>query len=165
VNARSGRWAAIALITVAAPASAADLLGRCVGIDAPEARLACYDAAAGRPVQRTTPTPGVAAPTATATPAAVMAARSEVPRDFGLSPAQRKVEPSGPESIRGRIVGISTDRAGHAALVLDSGQVWSVVDADARLDVGQDVTIGRGALGSFLLTTPDRHAYHVHRTR
>ncbi len=144
-----------------ASASTAEALAHCTSIDAPTARLACYDAAAGR-----TPSPTVAieAPTAP-TAAKARPVHSNDPQEFGLTPAQRKVEPSGPESIHARVAGIGGDGAGHAVVTLDNGQTWFIGDSDSRLDVGQEVTIKRAALGSFLMTTADRHSYRVRRTR
>lgn len=162
--------ATLAVATAAATVpSPSEALARCAVIDAPDARLSCYDALAGRQAQRSAAVtaPSAAAParpTAAATPAPA-AARSSDPRDFGLTALQRKIEPSGPAAIEVRIVGLNADRLGNAVVTLDNGQVWSVHDNDARLEVGEQVTIKRAALGSFLMTTPERHAYHVRRTR
>ena len=102
-----------------ASASTAEALAHCTSIDAPTARLACYDAAAGR-----TPSPTVAieAPTAP-TAAKARPVHSNDPQEFGLTPAQRKVEPSGPESIHARVAGIGGDGAGHAVVTLDNGHM------------------------------------------
>lgn len=142
-----------------------DGLHQCAAIDAAQARLACYDKLAGRmppPSGQEAAAPGRPAPVA---PAAGVAAGDEGAAQFGLSPAQRKVVPSGPSAIQARIAGLSADRLGNAVVALDNGQTWHVSDNDARLEVGQEVTIKRGALGSFLMTTPDRHSYHARRTR
>ncbi len=156
------------LLAAAAPSMAApaiaDALAHCTAIDAPTTRLACYDAAAGRPAERNPlvepPVPATSATAVKPTPA-----RSSDPHDFGLTPAQRKEAPSGPESIHARILGLGGDGGGHAVVSLDNGQTWFVADTDPRLDVGQDITIKRAALGSFLMTTADRHAYRVRRTK
>lgn len=164
--------ALLACSQTAGATTAAETLAHCTSIDAPDARLGCYDAAAGRSPQHAaragadtaSATPAAPArPAAPATPVAVV--HGDDPRDFGLTPAQRVVAPSGPESIRGRIAGLSSDRIGHAVVTLDNGQTWYVSDNDSRLEVGHDVTIKRAALGSYLMTTADRHAYHVRRTR
>lgn len=157
-----------ALLAATAPSLAApsvtDALARCAAIDAPTSRLACYDAAVGRPVGQT-PLAEPPAPAAAVAAAKPAPARTGDPHDFGLTPVQRKEAPSGPESIHARIVGLGGDGGGHAVVTLDNGQAWFVADTDPRLDVGQDVTIKRAALGSFLMTTADRHAYRVRRTK
>jgi hypothetical protein len=56
------------------------------------------------------------------------------------------------------------DGLGHATLVLDNGQTWTVMDTGARLAVGDVVSIRRAALGSFLMMTPSKHSYRVRRT-
>ena len=177
------------MVTLAAPLSGVAApsrdaaLARCAGIDAPERRLACYDDVVGRrsadsgaAVAAATPSaaaasgeagPGSAARAthAAPTPSNEAATGGGAAPDFGLTPAQRKSQPSGPESITARISGLAADRVGHAVLTLDNRQAWFVSDNDARLTVGQEVVIRRGALGSFLLTTAERHSYHVRRTR
>ncbi len=158
---------AICALLSAAPAMA-ETLAHCVGIDAADARLACYDAAAGRPAQpAATARMREAAPAAAAATVAppTGAARNDDPANFGLTPAQRKTEPVGPSVIQAHIAGLSTDRIGNAIVTLDNGQTWILGDNDSRLEVGQTVTIKRAALGSFLMTTPDRHSYRVRRSR
>ena len=85
--------------------------------------------------------------------------------DFGLTPAQVKPAAAVPEAQQATIAGLSGDRIGHALVTLDNGQVWFVTDADARLGIGDKVTINRAALGSFMMITTDRHAYKVRRSR
>jgi hypothetical protein len=160
--------ATLALVVAAPVTAAPGTLSQCASVDAAEARLACYDAVAGR-----TPRPGThgeireTASAAAAVPpsAPTAAARRDDAANFGLSSAQLKVEPSGPSAIQAHIAGLSTDRIGNAIVTLDNGQTWILSDNDSRLAVGEDVSIKRAALGSFLMTTPDRHAYRVRRTR
>lgn len=171
----------------ATPTTARDL-ARCAGIAAPDARLACYDALAGRaaPATATAPTPASIAPPAAATanptptastapptPAPVSTFASD-PRNFGFSEAQQHAQaqphaaPQGPAAIQARIAKMIDNRAGRAYLVLDNGQTWVFVDADAddaRLSPGDPVTIKRASLGSFLLLTQSKHSYHVRRTQ
>ena len=181
--------AACLAVTLAAPLSGVAAtsrdaaLARCAGIDAPERRLACYDDVVGRRTADSGAAVAAATPSATvasseAGPGSAARATHAAPTasneaatgggatpDFGLTPIQRKPQQSGPESITARIAGITGDRVGRAILTLDNGQTWLVGDNDARLTVGQEVVIRRGALGSFLLTTAERHSYHVRRTR
>jgi hypothetical protein len=165
-------------------------LARCAGIAAPDARLACYDALAGRsaPATAAAPTatlPAPAPPTAgaatSATPAAPAAPPAPAPvssfasdpRNFGLTEAQQHAQaqphaaPEGPASVQARVTKLIDNRAGRAYVVLDNGQTWVFVDAadDARLSPGDPVTIKRGSLGSFLMLTPSKHSFHVRRTQ
>lgn len=161
--------AALAFAQLAPAATLEEAIGRCRDIEAPTARLACYDAASGRP---TTPARGAAngVPAASAPgpaalpPAATTAAPAPATSDFGLPPAQAK-PPAVAESLQATISALSADRIGHAVITLDNGQVWYVAEADSHLSVGDKVTIKRAALGSFMLTTADRHGYKVRRTR
>jgi hypothetical protein len=160
---------AAAAAAAAAP-STADMLARCRGIEAPGARLACYDAAAGRPAEAAASTAPVtmttpASPPPVAPAPSPEATRAEQLRNFGLSATQIQPQAQGPEAIRARIAGLSADRVGHAVVSLDNGQTWLVADDASRLEIGQDVTIKRAALGSFLMTTGDRRAYSVRRSR
>jgi hypothetical protein len=133
-------------------------LERCAGIAAPDARLACYDALAGRSAPATaaaptptlptpTPAPAPAPPTAgaatSATPAAPAAPPAPAPvssfasdpRNFGLTEAQQHAQaqphaaPEGPASVQARVTKLIDNRAGRAYVVLDNGQTWVFVDA------------------------------------
>ena len=135
--------------------SSVEALERCVAIDAAELRLACYDAVAGRTDASGTP---------------VHAAPAKDPatleRNFGLSAEQlRPVAPQGPDAIHAKIAGLTTDRVGHAIVSLDNGQIWFVSEDASRLAIGAEVTIRKAALGSFMMSTADHHAYTVRRTR
>jgi hypothetical protein len=156
----------------AEPPGSADDMARCAAITAAEERLACYDALfcariaasderlACYDARAKTKSPEPEAP-------AVVAARPERRPDdaasFGL---MRRASPSaqGPQQIRAVVTGLSVDRLGSVLVSLDNGQSWTLTDADARLNAGDAVTIRRAALGSFLMTTPSRHTYRVHRT-
>jgi hypothetical protein len=86
-----------------------------------------------------------------------------------LTPAQMHVTAAGPTAIQARVTKIVESRLGigHPAVVLDNGQTWTFTETndDARLGPGDPVTIKRAALGSFLMTTPSKRTYHVHRTQ
>jgi hypothetical protein len=179
----------ISVSAFSATAPTAADLARCAGIAAPDARLACYDALAGRAAERsaptaaTTPAPASAAPptptvaptvaatgTAPATPALppAPAASTNDPRNFGFTEAQLharaqpQAAPEAPVAIQARVAKI-----GRAYVALDNGQTWTFIDAadDAQLSPGDSITIKRGSLGSFLLITRSKHSYHVHRTQ
>jgi hypothetical protein len=191
--ARQARITLLLGISVAAFSATSPIAGdlaRCAGIAAPDARLACYDALAGRsaPATAAAPTPTLPAPApptagaaTSATPAAPAAPPAPAPvssfasdpRNFGLTEAQQHAQaqphaaPEGPASVQARVTKLIDNRAGRAYVVLDNGQTWVFVDAadDARLSPGDPVTIKRGSLGSFLMLTPSKHSFHVRRTQ
>ncbi|MEP6885789.1 MAG: hypothetical protein ABJC66_13665 [Gammaproteobacteria bacterium] len=165
-------------------------MAHCAAVVAADARLACYDelarAMARQPVAVAPP---VRAPTATAMPTATAAATAAEPappaspgaapaapaaaasppsdadrvRDFGFSFDRSHPAPKGPPSIQARIASIAENRTGGAQLVLDNGQAWTFTDNDGRVSAGDAITIKRASLGSFIMTAPSNHTYHVHR--
>lgn len=160
-------WRLVLLPMVSLPCAAVtpdrEPFEHCVVIESAAARLACYDAAAGRAAERSIQVPDSAAKTPSEAPAPVEAGAAA--GDFGLTPAQRKLEPTGPDAEQAVINSVADDRVGHAIVALDNGQTWFVAEPDGRLRAGQVVTIRRAALGSFTMTTDDRHGYKVRRTR
>lgn len=181
---RGALLVALAALLGASPSRAAELtteLKHCTAIAGAEARLACYDALAGRsangtatgvvpaitapaaaaPVQAI---PAAAAPAAVAPVAAAMAVTAPVPapapapvdpaeaaKNFGLSSAQLHSAPSGPPSIEAHVTAVTVDRALRSYVALDNGQTWASTDGGLELDSGEPVTIKRAALGSFML--------------
>ena len=131
-------------------------LARCAEIAAPDARLSCYDALAGR-MAASVRTPAGAPP----------APRQRDAADFGLNPVQPQPAPVAARSIEARVTKVIAVRPGlgHPSVLLDNGQVWTFTETedDARLGPGDPVSIKRAALGSFLMTTPSKHTYHVRR--
>lgn len=170
----TSRCLLIVALLGAVPAIAADPsngagLTHCAGINAPTARLACYDALAGR-----TPEPARTADAASAAtlapttkePAAASAANE--PANFGLSQAQIHKTPEGPAAIQARVLRIGAGQSGgRSYVVLDNGQTWVFTDKDQdrRLRSGDLVTIRRAALGSFMLTAASKRSYHVRRSQ
>jgi hypothetical protein len=148
-----------------------DGLARCAAIDASAARLACYDALAGRmPVTAVAVSPAAAVAPAgapAAAPAAPVAPATNDPQNFGLAQVQVHTAAEGPKSIQVHVAEVIDNGVTRASVVLDNGQTWTFTEssADAYLRPGDQVTIKRAALGSFLLVTPAKHSYHVHRTR
>jgi len=166
---------ALPAFSAAAP-SGADL-ARCAGVAAPDARLACYDALAGRPADRTPPAasvtgaasstsaPSTAGPAGTTT-AAPTAAASDA-KNFGLPPAPVQKPAQNTAAVSAHIVKIIDNRVGHGYAVLDNGQTWVFVDPpdDSGLSPGDPITIKKGSLGSFVIVTASRRSYHVRRTQ
>jgi hypothetical protein len=170
--------AASAATPSAAPPSAADL-ARCAAIAAAESRLACYDtlassSAAVRPAAGATfpATPGAASPAAAAPAASAQPAAPPPPateatsiQNFGLTAAQQHLTDLGPRAMHARITSVTRYEPGHASIFLDNDQRWVVNEDDGRLSPGDQVTIKRAAMGSYMLLSPANHTYHVRRMR
>lgn len=169
---RAVAWLAMGLTLAAAASARESKLARCAAIDDANARLACYDALAGRKsqdvVQNTVIPPATPLSTAAGAPAPGSAAAAApdpavAAQKFGLSnPQQRKVE-EGPTAIQAHVAKALFDRNRRGYLLLDNGQTWLIVDDEAQLDDGEAVTIRRAALGSFMLTSASHHSFHVRR--
>ena len=161
-------------------ASAADALAtelaHCAAIAKADARLACYDAAAGRTASASaTPAePRAAATAATPAPATSAAAKpsaapiepTAAPENFGLSSSQLHAPPPGLQSIQAHVAEIIVDPLRRNYVVLDNGQTWASIDGELNLNKGELVTIHRAALGSYMLqSTVTKLAYHVRRLK
>jgi len=155
---------------------AAEPSHRCSAIDDASQRLACYDAAFGRPAGATTvaitPKPALApAATATATATAAVDPVAQQRAEFGLSDAAKKArdpqQSAQAESITDKLATLGQRPTGELVFNLQNGQVWLQIESDSRTRVkaGDTVTIRRGALGSFLLVGPDRMPVRVRRAR
>ena len=174
-------------IATAATAPSSDDMARCAAIQAADTRLSCYDALARRPADKVPPTVAKTAPSPAAPPAssaastspgsavpapsaavqapATVATIAADPQNFGLSAVQQHTADLGPKSETAHISIVSSDQTGRTFVVLDSGQTWTVMDSDGRLNGGDAVTIKRAALGSFLMLTPSNHSYRVRRAK
>ena len=117
-------------------------LARCAAVATGSARLACYDALAGRPTADTG---------SSADPAGVI--------------AQPAAAPAQPSVIRAAIARIDAGQFQSSSVVLDNGQVWVSTTGEMLVESGESVTIKRAALGSFILTSASRHSYYVRRVR
>ena len=169
--------AALSMATAASEPVAAGL-ARCAAVAQSAPRLACYDALVG---QAATEKPQVveqaavaAAPAAPALPAAPKPPAPQSPpvsgpadstQNFGLSATQLHTAPQGPAAIQAHIAEVREDQLRRSSVVLDNGQVWASTEGEMLLSAGEAVTISRAALGSFMLTSASKHAYHVRRVR
>ena len=157
---------AMGLALSAAASARESKLARCAAIDDANARLACYDALAGRKSQdvaQTTVTPSVTASAAAPAPAAAAPDPAAAAQKFGLSNVQQHKADEGPSAIEAHVAKALVDRNRRAYLLLDNGQTWLVTDDEVQLDDGEAVTIRRAALGSFMLTSASHHSFHVRR--
>lgn len=142
-------------------------------------RLACFDRESARLTQESAPVARQAAPppppapaaAATAAPAAAAtaaattaAAAAQSPEDrFGYRGTIARAEVDKKEAeerqqfeqLTAKVSELGTLAHGELLLTLDNGQVWQQKSGERamRIKVGDDVTIRRASLGSFLLTS------------
>ena len=145
------------------------VLKKCADISEPLKRLACYDQVAERPAG-TMASSGSAAPgTSPASPASSAApAPSATPpkQSFGLYAVEHPAPPPAVESlITAKVVSLGSNSRGHSTVTLEGDQVWELDSADPVLAAGQTVTVKRGTLGSFILTTAAGRLHRAHRIR
>jgi hypothetical protein len=127
----------------------------CAALSGADERLACYDALAKK-----------AKPAAPAPAALPRDERAEQANAFAAPPKPKEApKPRGPDHLTAVVTEIKLDHSGNVFVTLDNGQLWTFRDSEALLRHGETVTIRRAALGSFLMTTSDRHTYRVQRTQ
>lgn len=136
-----------------------EVLRTCASIKRSSERLACYDRIAEQFA------------TADGTPNATFEASPEAM--FGTTASKpQEVSPTLPEreelsELTARIAALSRDGEGMNVLELDNGQMWRQISGSKTLllDKGDIVTISRGALNSFRLSTPSGRIAKVKRIR
>jgi len=71
------------------------------------------------------------------------------------------------KSVTARVSNLIRDRYGITTIELDNGQVWrlSTATTNLQLRVGDEVTVSRAALNSFLMSLPAGPAIRVKRVR
>ena len=155
----------------APPSIPMSVLKQCAEINEPSKRLACYDQVAERP-----PTAGAVLPKDSPTakispaPAAAAAASAATPapppkESFGLYTAEHPAAPKVETLITAKVISIGISSSGRSTVALEGDQVWELDSADPVLKNGDAVTVKRGTLGSFILTTPAGRLHRVHRIR
>jgi hypothetical protein len=72
-----------------------------------------------------------------------------------------------PTQLHAHIVSVSRSATDRQVFVLDNAQTWQQIelDPDFAVSTGQEVTISKGALGSFWLAIDSHHATRVKRIR
>mgnify|MGYP000662589268 FL=1 len=133
-----------------AVAQVPEALRACVSQKEDSRRLACYDreiAQLDKPAEVSAALP----------PAAAVAATEEgfgLPREVPKEGVDRRKA----EQVQGKVAGIVSRPHGERVVTLDNGQVWAQKSPDLsiRLKVGDEVTIKRGAFGSYLLVASGR---------
>ncbi len=131
-------------------------------------------ASAAAPSAPSVAAPSAAAATAAAAPAASAPAQSAQDK-FGYRgnlargdlDKQQEEERRAAEQLTAKVTALSTLPHGEALLTLDNGQMWQQKPGDRgmRVKVGDEVTIKRGSLGSFLLTSQAKGSMRVSRVK
>lgn len=131
----AARRLALAGALLAGTAAAVDdtVLAQCAAVADATARLACYDALAGRP----------------ADPAAAPPVPGSTPADFG----KPKPEPQEARSLDARVVGSVKGWGPGTVFRLDNGQSWKVIGEENAFYPGipenPEVTLTKSLLGGY----------------
>jgi len=148
--------AAGAMADEPAPSRVPPELRSCVGIQRSAERLACFDRAVAVLAGR-------AEPTAAPSPESTFGLNaSPEPLAAAATQAERQDLPA----LTAKVVKLGHADDGSAVIVLDNGQSWRQLSSrDTLLKVGDEVTINRGALGSFQMVVPSGRSAKVKRTQ
>jgi hypothetical protein len=152
-----GRFFGALAILAVAPHVHAQQAPRCSDLYDDAQRLACYDAAFGKPTRSAAAVAAPRAPTAPAAPATVPAptpapaVRTAPAPVAPATPAAEKL----PKNVSAAISEVGRRADGRFVVTLDNGQVWSQLERDmaAQVAIGDAVTVRQGMLGSYILIT------------
>ena len=155
-------WSCCDLACAAAPPWASE----CARLDDDAARLACYD---GRnpPNKSVARGPSAQAPTAAKPPATAAAqaeSRDVAENHFGKPPSD-KPKPVEPTDMVAQVGSVSERPTGELLLKLDNGQSWLQAQRKPGVHIkpGDRVTISRGKLGGYLLSSDSGATMRVRR--
>lgn len=152
----------ILAIMMVSSVMAADLSHPCARMREDADRLACYDAAFGRPARTMEAIP---APAPIAVPSG---------EQFGFTPQKLERDAAREGATSKQLAAITSEvsaveqlRNGRFVATLANGQVWIQSETESRATVkaGDAVIIRRAALGSYLLTTKAGIATRVRRVK
>jgi len=154
---------ALGSVHAAEPSVPMSALKKCADIVSIQERVACYDQLAERPATgeraATAEHPGTAERAATP----VAAAPKET---FGLYSAEHPhPNVAKAAAVTLKIASIANGSSGHPIATMEGDQVWELDGPDPLLKSGDTVTIDRGVLGSFIMTTPAGRIHRLHRLR
>lgn len=118
-------------------------------------RLACYDRAVAYLAEPTKDSVAPSAETSFGIQSRIAEPRPEHELNDALT------------SVTARVQTVSADRSGMKIVTLDNGQTWRQLTGSTTvvLKVGDEVTISRAALGSFLMSVPNGRPLRVRRTK
>jgi hypothetical protein len=155
MRAKTIGWA-VALLTASGILFAADDARHpCAHVRNDTDRLACYDQAFGKPAESTA--------NAGAAPQVLFGfTEKEVARNTGQG-----AEAAGLTSVSAAVTSLGRRRDGKFVVTLDNAQVWaqSEINSQADVEIGDTITVRRGALGSYLLVTKAGIGTRVRRVK
>lgn len=122
-------------------------------------RLACYDRAVAylsQPTEQHRPAPSAEGS---------FGLQAAAPQSPVVAAEETKEDEI--SSIRAHVTELSSDREGKKVMTLDNGQTWRELTKSAyvALKVGDEVTINRAALGSFMMSVPKGRPLRVRRVK
>jgi hypothetical protein len=124
-------------------------------------RLACYD----RAVAYLSEPAGTKA--AAPTPETSFGLQASVPQPPAAAVPAEAAKSEEVSSITARVTEITSDREGKKVVALDNGQTWRELGKTGfiTLKTGDEVTISRAALGSFMMSVPNGKPLRVRRVK
>jgi hypothetical protein len=136
-----------------------DSLMACSEITLDTARLMCFDREIAEIRKQDPRPPASVAPTAEQR----FGLSDKQVLELGAAPAQAPT----PTALHARIVSVPRYPIERQLFVLDNAQTWQQIELDTGfiVRIGQEVTISKGALGSFWLSADSHRATRVKRIR
>jgi hypothetical protein len=130
-------------------------------------RLACYDAAFGKPTHTAA---AANAPVAPMAPAAA-AATATVATAAATAPAAAKTgttsgsAPALPQTFKSPVTALGKSADGRFIATLENGQQWLQLEHDSRVElkVGESVTLNKMVMGNYEMTTHTGYTLRVKR--
>lgn len=131
----------------------------CSRIQKNSERLACYDQAVAY-LNQSADQPA-SAPSAEAS----FGLQTSAPQPSAAAAEEAKSEDV--SRITARVTEVTSDREGKKVVKLDNGQTWRELNKSSfvTLDAGDEVTINRAALGSFMMSVPNGRPVRVRRVK
>ena len=150
-------WVLVCLPSLGIGDARFDSLMACGQITSDTARLACFDREIAELSKKNPQPPASVAPTAEQK----FGLSDKQVLELGAAPGQAPT----PTALRAHIVSVPRYPIERQVFVLDNAQTWQQIELDPGFTVriGQDVTISRGALGSFWLSADSHRATRVKR--
>jgi hypothetical protein len=136
-----------------------DSLIACAELTSDTARLTCFDREIAEIRKKNPQPPTRVAPTAEQK----FGLSNKQVLDLGATPGQAPTPTA--TKLHAHIASVSQYPIERQVFVLDNGQTWQQIelDLDFAVRMGQEVTISKGALGSFWLSTDSHRATRVKR--
>jgi hypothetical protein len=162
---------AVAILAVASQVHAQQA-PRCSDLFDDAQRLACYDAAFGKPSRTpaggSTAAPSASAPVtrsaATALPSAPASSPAPAAPVAVPAPAAAPALAAQPLVGTSAVTQVARTANGRFVVTLDNGQVWGQLERDptAEVQIGDKVTVRKASLGSYMMVTKSGVRTRVH---